>query len=218
MPGRTITSVASTSGSNTKIMVVGLGNITHPGTRHSVGHHIVDALANHLGARMNMDRATNSWIGTASTTLRKRSPKNKKGRSEYLEGSETTIDIVLVKPKPLMNISGKAVGLAYKTYHRPAPLRNVIVIHDSLTHKPFTTSPRVGGSALGHNGVRSTIDALGSPEFSRIRVGIGRNSGDAATYVLESMSSGERTYWCSTDACEKIMADIETLLSESEQA
>lgn len=113
-----------------------------------------------------------------------------------------------------MNISGRAVGLAYKAYARPAPLQRVIVIHDSLSHKPFSTSIKFGGSANGHNGVRSVIDALGTSEFSRIRVGIGQHGGDASDYVLESFPSAERSYWSSPEACAKIMADIESLLSE----
>lgn len=117
-----------------------------------------------------------------------------------------------------MNISGRSVSQAYKAYLRPAPLHRVIVIHDSLSHKPFTTSVKLGGSANGHNGVRSTIEALGSADFSRIRVGIGQHGGDAADYVLEAFPPAERAYWSSPEACEKIIADIESLLSNHEQS
>ncbi|KZV95054.1 peptidyl-tRNA hydrolase [Exidia glandulosa HHB12029] len=213
MPGAT----KSTQNAN-RVLVVGLGNAPYPGTRHSVGHQIIDALANHLGATLTYERATHSWIAHAQATLRKRAPKNKKGKALAVEGDETTVELVLCKPKPLMNISGPAVAQAYKTYLRPAPLNRVVVIHDSLSHKPFVTSPRLGGSALGHNGIRSTIDAFGSPDFGRIRVGIGSHKGDAAEYVLERFPSAERAYWSSTEACEKIMADIETLLSDSESS
>ncbi|KAL7281653.1 hypothetical protein ACG7TL_004970 [Trametes sanguinea] len=74
----------------------------------------------------------------------------------------------------------------------------MIVIHDSLDHKPCTVSPKFGGSANGHNGVRSIIDALGGDkDFHRLRVGIGRD-GDPANYVLGPLSPQERQFWGST--------------------
>ncbi|KAH7108374.1 peptidyl-tRNA hydrolase [Auriculariales sp. MPI-PUGE-AT-0066] len=217
MPNLTRNFTGATVGSGKpRILVVGLGNVSHPGTRHSVGQQIVEALANHLGTTMTYDRSVNSWIAFATTTMRTRTPRNKKGKSSYIEGSEQEVELVMVKPKPLMNISGPAVSKAYKAHIRPAPLAStVIVIHDSLAHKTLQTSIKRGGSAGGHNGVRSAVDALGSPDFARIRVGIGAHRGDAATYVLENMSGTERSYWSSTEACEKILLDIETLVSDS---
>jgi PTH1 family peptidyl-tRNA hydrolase len=93
-----------------------------------------------------------------------------------------------------MNISGPSVAAAFrKTVKYPSSL---IVISDSLSHKVETLSVRLGGSANGHNGVKSVISALGGEMgFYRFRVGIGRDETDAATYVLCKLSSHERQFW-----------------------
>lgn len=115
-----------------------------------------------------------------------------------------------------MNISGKSVALAYKHHLRPAPLHRIIVVHDSLAHKPFATSSKLGGSANGHNGVRDAVAALGSADFARIRVGIGAHAGDAAHYVLERMSSKELSFWGGSDGAAKVWADIGALVARAE--
>ena len=92
-----------------------------------------------------------------------------------------------------MNITGPAVATALR--HTAKFPGAMIVIHDSLQHKPKTLSPKFGGSANGHNGVRSVISALGGDlDFYRFRIGIGRD-GDAATYVLGRLSADEIAYW-----------------------
>ena len=96
-----------------------------------------------------------------------------------------------------MNITGPCVASALK--HSGIPPSSMIVIHDSLSHKPTALSPKFGGSANGHNGVRSVIAALrGNTDFHRLRIGIGRVDSDVAEYVLEKLSSFERQFW-STD-------------------
>lgn len=94
-----------------------------------------------------------------------------------------------------MNLSGPCVSQALRTTR--TPLSSLVVIHDSLSHTPATLSPRFGGSANGHNGVRSVIDALGGKkDFHRIRVGIGRGEGGSvADYVLSRLPSFERQHW-----------------------
>ena len=94
----------------------------------------------------------------------------------------------------LMNVSGPSVQkILRKTSHTP---RSLVVIHDSLGHKPDVVSWRLGGSANGHNGVKSVISALGTPDFHRLRIGIGKNEGiDAAEYVLQKLSNHERAFW-----------------------
>ncbi|KAI0930085.1 hypothetical protein AcV5_006882 [Taiwanofungus camphoratus] len=98
-------------------------------------------------------------------------------------------------PEALMNISGKPVTDALHS-SAIAP-SNMVVIHDSLSHKPQTISPKFGGSANGHNGVRSIIAALrGNMDFHRLRIGIGRDAEvDSAEYVLGPLSSSERQFW-----------------------
>jgi len=70
--------------------------------RCSVGQQIVEALANHLGASLTYDRSMNGWIGIANATLRTRTPKNKKGKSSYIDGSEQSVELVLVKPSAFL--------------------------------------------------------------------------------------------------------------------
>ena len=92
-----------------------------------------------------------------------------------------------------MNISGPPVSMALKKTARvPSSL---VVIHDSLEHKPTVLSPRFGGSANGHNGVRSLISALGVKGFHRLRLGIGRPESDVSGYVLTRLPNYERQFW-----------------------
>lgn len=103
-----------------------------------------------------------------------------------------------------MNISGRpVVQMLRQTAIKPA---NMIVIHDSLDHKPCALSPKFGGSAGGHNGVRSIIAALGNDvDFHRLRLGIGRGGPggggggiDVADFVLGPLSAREREFWSAT--------------------
>jgi peptidyl-tRNA hydrolase, PTH1 family len=97
-----------------------------------------------------------------------------------------------------MNISGRSAALAAKAYlPRPLDKSRVIVLHDSLSHKPLALHPRIGGSANGHNGVADLISRLQGPDFHRIRIGIGRppNNGVYHNYVLEKLDASEGTYW-----------------------
>jgi len=156
--------------SSSTILIAGLGNLPFPNTRHSVGHLIVDALASRF--RITLDGHT--------------------GRSRIVLG-DSSVDLTLFKPKPLMNVTGPAVATALR--HTARVPSSLIVIHDSLQHKPMSLSVKFGGSANGHNGVKSVIRALGdNPNFHRFRIGIGRD-GDAASYVLGRLSPEEIAYW-----------------------
>ncbi len=112
-----------------------------------------------------------------------------------------------------MNISGKSVSLAYKAYIQPEGLSRVIVLHDSLSHKPLSVHPRVGGSANGHNGVSDVISRLQGAAFHRIRIGIGRPQGAYHNYVLEKLEPRELEYWreCG-EGVEKVWSSIESIL------
>jgi peptidyl-tRNA hydrolase, PTH1 family len=92
-----------------------------------------------------------------------------------------------------MNVSGPAI--ARKLRDTRLQPKNLIVLHDSLYHKPQTISLKSGGSANGHNGIRDIIRALGQDGFQRLRLGIGKNDYDAAQYVLEKLSPEELYYW-----------------------
>ncbi|EJF65461.1 peptidyl-tRNA hydrolase [Dichomitus squalens] len=162
---------------NPHFLVVGLGNITFPTTRHSLGHFMIDVLANRLGAHLSSERS--GWAATTSVDIRQ------------------AVTLTFFKPRALMNISGRpVVDMLRKTAINPASL---IVIHDSLDHKPCVVSPKFGGSANGHNGVRSIVAALGNnPDFHRLRLGIGRgrlSGADITDYVLGPLSAQEREFW-----------------------
>jgi PTH1 family peptidyl-tRNA hydrolase len=93
-----------------------------------------------------------------------------------------------------MNISGPSVAAAFRKMVQPPT--SLIVLADSLDHRPETLSIKLGGSANGHNGIKSIISALGGETgFYRFRLGIGRDESDAATYVMRKLSSHERQFW-----------------------
>ena len=119
-----------------------------------------------------------------------------------------------------MNISGKSVSLALKKHIKPSSSQSVIVLQDSLEHKPFVVSPKFGGSANGHNGARSVIQSLGGSDFARVRLGIGRGGippgGDIASFVLQKMSEPELKYWGDPDGegVQRVWEEIQRIISQ----
>jgi len=103
------------------------------------------------------------------------------------------VQLTLFKPKNLMNLSGPCVSQVLRA--TKTPISSLVVIHDSLSHTPATLSPKFGGSANGHNGVKSIIESLGSKDFHRLRAGIGRGEGSVSDYVLSRLPSFERQFW-----------------------
>lgn len=155
-------------------IVVGLGNPgpRYEATRHNVGQLVVDELAARRGQAFKSHKA-NARVG--ETWLRPGAAK-----------------LVLAKPNSFMNVSGGPVaGLA--GFYGVDPER-VIVVHDELDIPFDTIKLKVGGGHGGHNGVRDVAKALGTAEFPRVRVGIGRPPGrqDPADWVLDPFSSSER--------------------------
>jgi len=155
-------------------LVVGLGN---PGpqyelTRHNVGQLVLDELADRRSERFSTHRAN---ARVAETWLRPGAAK-----------------IVLAKPNSFMNVSGGPVSALAK-YYGVEP-EHVIVVHDELDIPFDTVKLKIGGGHGGHNGVRDIAKALGTPEFPRVRVGIGRPPGrqDAADWVLDPFSASDR--------------------------
>ncbi|KAF9513671.1 hypothetical protein BS47DRAFT_1317336 [Hydnum rufescens UP504] len=180
------------------ILVVGLGNHTHPYTRHSVGQLLIASFAARLGVKLREDSSLKSWIAQKEVDIIPPYPKGHTPKRDVLPLPAKRINIILVKPKLLMNISGRAVALALKA-HIPHPeMPNpVIVIHDSLSHRPFSVHARFGGTSNGHNGVADVISRLNGPGFHRIRIGIGRPSSSApyVGYVMEPLDKAEREWW-----------------------
>lgn len=93
-----------------------------------------------------------------------------------------------------MNISGPSIAKVYRQSVNKHT--SMIVLTDSLSHRVSSLSVKLGGSANGHNGVKSIISALGGEmNFYRFRLGIGRDTTDAADYVMQQLSSHERRFW-----------------------
>jgi peptidyl-tRNA hydrolase, PTH1 family len=154
--------------------VVGLGN-PGPGYashRHNVGQMVLDELASRIGARFGTSKA-HALVA--------------EGRA--VPGGPK---LVLAKPLSFMNNSGGPVSQLLKYYSlTPADL---VVVHDELDIPFDTVKLKVGGGHGGHNGLRDIQAAIGTPDFARVRVGIGRPPGrqDAADFVLKPFSSTER--------------------------
>jgi PTH1 family peptidyl-tRNA hydrolase len=155
------------------LLVVGLGN---PGpqyakTRHNIGFMVADVLAARVGGSFKV---------------------HKRSGAEVVTGRLGHRPVVLAKPRCYMNESGRQVGPLAKFYS--VPTADVIVIHDELDIDFGRVRLKLGGGEGGHNGLRSVANALGSKDFQRVRVGIGRPPGrkDPAAFVLEPFASTER--------------------------
>ena len=160
-------------------LVVGLGNPgpAYAGNRHNVGQMVVDELARRCGASFTSHR---SRAGVADV------------RIGVLPGGVPGPRAVLAKPTSYMNVSGgPVVGLA--TY-LGVPVDHVLVVHDELDLPFATVRLKAGGGEGGHNGLRSIRSALGSRDYLRVRVGVGRPPGrtDPADFVLKDFSGAER--------------------------
>jgi PTH1 family peptidyl-tRNA hydrolase len=135
-------------------VVVGLGNpgIKYTKTRHNVGFWVVDYLAERFQAPCTKER-WKSLIG------------------ECRIGDEK---VILCKPQTYMNLSGEAIHEITSFFGEINPEEDLIVIYDDMDFAAGTFRLREQGSAGGHNGVKSIIAHLGTHQFPRIRVGIGR--------------------------------------------
>jgi PTH1 family peptidyl-tRNA hydrolase len=155
------------------LLVVGLGN---PGpdyakTRHNLGFVVADILADRIGSGFKVHKRSGAEVTTGRLG----------GRS-----------VVLAKPRVYMNESGRQVGPLAKFYS-VAPA-DVIILHDELDIDFGRIRLKFGGGVAGHNGLRSVSSALGTNDFQRIRIGVGRPPGrkSGATFVLENFTAAER--------------------------
>lgn len=155
-------------------LIVGLGNPgpRYEATRHNVGQMVVDELASRRNEGFKVHKA---GARIAEGWLRPGGPK-----------------LVLAKPNTFMNVSGGPVANLAKFFDIPAD--RVVVVHDELDIPFDTLKLKTGGGHGGHNGVRDVAKALGTPEFPRVRVGIGRPPGrqDPADWVLDAFGQTER--------------------------
>jgi PTH1 family peptidyl-tRNA hydrolase len=155
-------------------LVVGLGN---PGpdyvlTRHNAGYLVVDELAARMGA---------SWRA------------HRTRRAEVADGRlGDGVRVSLAKPRAFMNEAGGPVS-ALAVYTK-TPVDHLVAVHDDLDLEFGTVRVKQGGGDGGHNGLRSLRRSLGSGDFYRARVGIGRPPGlqDPADYVLSRFTAAQR--------------------------
>ena len=150
-------------------LIVGLGNPgrRYAGTRHNVGFEIVDTIADRRGLQ---------WESAPADALMA------KWRNE---------DALLAKPLTFMNLSGHAVGELLRFFK--IPLSDLLVVVDDANLELGRLRARAGGSAGGHNGLKSLIEQFGTEEFPRLRVGVGRGDGrrDLADHVLARFEPNE---------------------------
>ncbi|HEY4117012.1 MAG TPA: aminoacyl-tRNA hydrolase [Byssovorax sp.] len=156
------------------LLFVGLGNPgkEYAGHRHNIGFMAIDAIAAKIGA----DAFREKFGG------------------RFARGELAGEPVVLLEPDTYMNESGRCVQPAAAFFK--IDVRDVVVVHDELDVPFGELRLKVGGGHAGHNGVRSIIECLGTPEFARVRVGIGRPPatlrGDTASFVLANFTSDER--------------------------
>jgi len=112
--------------------------------------------------------------------------------NDVAEGRLAGVPVTLAWPRSYMNVSGKPVAALTAFYKVPPD--QLVVIHDELDIPFGTLRLKLGGGAGGHNGLRSITQALGTPDYYRVRFGIGRPPGrmDPAVYVLRDFSAAER--------------------------
>jgi len=188
-------------------LIVGLGNPgpSYAGHRHNVGAMVVAELAVRAGANLRSHKAravaAEVRIGT-------------------LPGGAPGPRAVIATPLSYMNESGGPVAGLMSFYK--VPVENLIVIHDDLDIPFADVRLKLGGGEGGHNGLRSITKSVGTRDYLRVRVGIGRPPGrmDAADYVLHDFSSTERSevpllISDAADALERLVA--EGLLAAQQQ-
>ena len=153
-------------------LIAGLGNpgSQYEGNRHNCGFMVADLLAGRIGVRFKRDRS----------------------RARVADGQLAGFPVTLAKPQTFMNVSGGPVAALRSFYKIPAD--RIVVIHDELDIPFGAIRLKQGGGDNGHNGLRSVTAALGTRDYLRVRVGIGRPPGrmDPADFVLHDFSGAER--------------------------
>lgn len=156
-------------------VIAGLGNpgAEYANTPHSIGFEVVDAVAAACGAE---------WTSS------------KKFTSMVASGSLAGVRVTLVKPQTYMNLSGDAVAPILR-YSNAAADKDLVVISDDIDLARGRMRIRKGGSAGGHNGLKSIIERTGTTDFTRLRIGVGRdghNRTNVVGHVLGKFGASER--------------------------
>ena len=173
-------------------LIIGLGNPgpEYAGNRHNAGRMTAELLARRMGAAF----------------------RRHKSRADVAEGTLDNVPVTIAIPRSYMNLSGGPVA-ALRDFYKVPPSR-IVVIHDELDVPFGEIRLKSGGGAGGHNGLRSVTAALGTPDYLRVRFGIGRPPGrmDPADFVLRDFTAAERKELPlllerSADAAEALLRD-----------
>lgn len=185
---------AERRGTPANYLVVGLGNPGDRflGTRHNLGCEVVEQLAEAVGASLRLSRADRARVAAISVS---------------------GLRVVLACPTTFMNLSGESVVPLIRR-NGLEKVSRLIVVHDELDLEPGRVKVKVGGSGAGHNGLKSVRQHLGTGEFIRVRVGIGKppNPQAGKDWVLKKPSKADRValevaVHIGVEAVEKIVRD-----------
>ncbi|WP_432558917.1 aminoacyl-tRNA hydrolase [Granulicoccus sp. GXG6511] len=164
-------------------LVVGLGNPgpTYAFHRHNVGHMVIDELARRADSPLAVARLMRAAVC-----------QTRVGAGGIGGVGADAARVVLVKPRTFMNESGGPVAKLL-AYHRAKP-DHLIVLHDELDLDPGQLRIKFGGGDNGHNGLRSIRKSVGTGDYHRVRIGIGRPPGrqEPADYVLSNFRASQR--------------------------
>jgi PTH1 family peptidyl-tRNA hydrolase len=188
---------ASKGGTPFEWLVVGLGNPgkQYAGSRHNVGEQVVSLLADRHDTKL------------------------KSGRDNALVGEARFGDqrVVLAFPLTYMNESGQAVRALVRRYKIDDPAK-IVIVQDELDLPPTLVRVKVGGGLAGHNGLRSVASHLGTQDFVRVRIGVGKppSKEHGAGHVLSKLSSRQKERY---DVAIQEAADaVELIVTQSPDA
>ncbi len=138
--------------------------------------------------------------------------ESRKFQGRFRRGRVRGEDIGLLKPETYMNLSGEAVGEAVR--YLPLEGEDIILVFDDIDLSRGCVRIRPGGGSGGHLGVESVIDHLGTGDFPRVRVGVGRPPGErqAANHVLAPVGTDERQRFSET--VDRAVAALDTILED----
>ena len=167
-------------------LIAGLGNkgSEYAHTRHNIGFEFIDYLS-----------AKNKFQVSAKNSL-----------ANFAEKKFDDIDTVVIKPLTYMNLSGDAVKF-FASKYKVVPT-NILIIHDEIDIPPYKIKIKFGGSDGGHNGIKSIIERLGTKDFPRVRIGVGKPEHKSQTvdHVLGKMDKTDmETYNKKFEVVEKFL-------------
>jgi len=151
-------------------LIVGLGNIgeEYKHTRHNMGFDVVDKFTDSLGLDIDKDGF----------------------KGKYVRFKYNNEDIIVLKPSTYVNLSGESVILVINYFK--IPIEDILIIYDDMDTPVGHIKLKIKGSSGGHNGIKSIISNIGTEEFKRIKVGIGKPQYNAIDFVLTRPSKQEQ--------------------------